>query len=214
MVLLDDTIWFPPVDSADDSGIVAVGGDLSIPRLLLAYRNGIFPWYNEDEPIIWWSPDPRFVLLPHQLKVSRSMQSVLRSNKFTFTINTAFKQVIQHCKTIPREGQNGTWITSAVQEAYVRLHELGFAYSAEAWYGNELVGGLYGVKLGKIFFGESMFSNRSNASKFAFIKYVEQLKKEGVLLIDCQVYTQHLESLGACMISRKNFLEIIKSATA
>ncbi len=214
MVLLDDKIWFPPTDSADETGIVAIGGDLSTERLLLAYRNGIFPWYNEDEPIIWWSPDPRFVLLPNQLIVSRSMQGILRSGKFTFTINQAFEEVMQQCKTITRNGQNGTWITEAIQKAYTNLHSLGYAYSAEAWCGNELVGGLYGVRMGKIFFGESMFSKISNASKFAFIKYTEQLEKEGVLLIDCQVYTQHLESLGACMISRKNFLAIIKNAIA
>ena len=146
MVILDNKIWFPPLDNADQSGIVAIGGDLSTDRLLLAYRSGIFPWYNEDEPIVWWSPDPRSVLLPQYLNVSRSMQRLLRDNKFKFTINKAFEKVIEHCKTIPREGQGGTWITTAVQKAYIRLHQLGYAYSAEAWFEDELVGGLYGCE--------------------------------------------------------------------
>lgn len=209
MTILDDKIWFPPVETADHAGIVAIGGDLSIERVLLAYQSGIFPWYNEDEPIIWWSPDPRFVLLPQRLNISRSMQSIINGNKFRFSVNKAFEKVIGQCKSIPREGQDGTWITNAVQDAYIKLHRLGYAHSAEAWYENELVGGLYGVKLGNIFFGESMFSKQSNASKFAFIKYVQQLKKEGVVLIDCQVYTEHLESLGAGMISRKEFIELL-----
>lgn len=210
MTILDENIWFPPVETADHAGIVAIGGDLSTERLLLAYKSGIFPWYNEDEPIIWWSPDPRFVLLPQRLNISRSMQSIINGNKFRFSVNKAFEKVIGQCKSIPREGQDGTWITNAVQDAYIKLHRLGYAHSAEAWYENELVGGLYGVKLGNIFFGESMFSKQSNASKFAFIKYVEQLKKEGVVLIDCQVYTAHLESLGAAMIPRKDFLQMLR----
>lgn len=210
MVILDSKIWFPPVNTANKDGILAIGGDLSIERLLLAYRNGIFPWYSYDEPIIWWCPDPRFVLLPPALKISKSMATVLRGNKFRFTIDKAFQQVIQQCKTVTREGQAGTWITEAIQKAYTKLHELGYAHSAEAWHNGELVGGLYGVRLGNIFFGESMFSKVSNASKFAFIKYAEQLKKEGVVLIDCQVYTEHLESLGAGMISRKDFLQILR----
>ena len=209
MTILDENIWFPPVETADHAGIVAIGGDLSTERLLLAYKSGIFPWYNEDEPIIWWSPDPRFVLLPQRLNISRSMQSIINGNKFRFSANKAFEKVIGQCKSIPREGQDGTWITNAVQDSYIELHRLGYAHSAEAWYENELVGGLYGVKLGNIFFGESMFSKQSNASKFAFIKYVEQLKKEGVVLIDCQVYTAHLESLGAGMISREDFLQVL-----
>jgi leucyl/phenylalanyl-tRNA---protein transferase len=209
MVILDDTIWFPPVEATDDNGIVAIGGDLSIERLLLAYRSGIFPWYNEEEPIIWWCPNPRFVLFPQHLKVSKSMQTVLRNGKFRFTINRAFAPVIQNCKTIARDGQDGTWITPAVQKAYSILHELGHAHSAEAWMDGELVGGLYGVRMGNIFFGESMFSKASNASKFAFIKYVQQLEKEGVVLIDCQVHTEHLETLGAGMIEREKFIELL-----
>lgn len=211
MTILDDKIWFPPVGTADHAGIVAIGGDLRTERLLLAYKSGIFPWYNEDEPIIWWSPDPRFVLLPQRLNISRSMQSIINGNKFGFSTNKAFEKVIRQCRSIPREGQDGTWITTAVQNAYIKLHELGYACSAEAWHDGELVGGLYGIRLGNIFFGESMFSKQSNASKFAFIKYVEQLKKEGVVLIDCQVYTEHLESLGAGMIARKDFLQILRN---
>ena len=210
MFILDDSITFPPVELADEDGLLAFGGDLSIDRLVLAYKSGIFPWYNEDEPVIWWCPDPRFVLFPQYLKVSKSMSSVLRSGKFRFTINKAFAQVIQNCKTISRQGQDGTWITPAVQKAYTELHQLGYAHSAEAWMNGELVGGLYGIRMGNIFFGESMFSKESNASKFAFIKYTHQLQKEGVVLIDCQVYTEHLESLGAGMIKRKDFIELLK----
>lgn len=209
MYILGKEISFPPVEAADENGIVAIGGDLSTERLLLAYRSGIFPWYNEDEPIIWWCPDPRFVLFPDDLKISKSMQAVLRNGKFRFTINRAFAQVIQNCKTIERNGQDGTWITAAVQKAYTELHTLGFAHSAEAWMNGELVGGLYGIRMGNVFFGESMFSKQSNASKFAFINYVQQLQKEGVALIDCQVYTEHLESLGAGMIGREEFIGLL-----
>lgn len=211
MYILSDHLFFPPVQTADEDGIVAIGGDLNTARLLLAYRSGIFPWYNEEEPIIWWSPDPRFVLFPEQLKVSKSMQSVLRNGKFRFTINRAFTQVIQQCKTVAREGQDGTWITPEVQTAYTKLHTLGHAHSAEAWMDGELVGGLYGIRIGDVFFGESMFSKASNASKFAFINYVKQLQREGVVLIDCQVYTEHLESLGAEMIDREDFIEILNN---
>ena len=207
MYLLNDEPIFPPVELADEDGLLAVGGDLSIERLLIAYRSGIFPWYNQNEPPLWWCPDPRFVLLPTDLKVSKSMQTVLRNGKFRFTINRAFSQVIQHCKTVNRPGQAGTWISPGVQESFNQLHQLGYAHSAEAWLNGKLVGGLYGIRMGKVFFGESMFSNESNASKFAFIKYVQQLQKEGVALIDCQVYTAHLESLGARMIPRKDFIQ-------
>ena len=209
MHILTEKIFFPPVETADEEGIVAIGGDLSPERLLLAYRSGILPWYNEDEPIIWWNPDPRFVLFPEKLKISKSMQTVLQNGKFRFTINRAFTLVMQNCKTITRKDQEGTWIHPATVEAYTKLHELGYAHSAEAWLNGELVGGLYGVRLGNIFFGESMFSKESNASKFAFIKYVQYLKKENVKLIDCQIYTAHLESLGAKMITRKDFIALI-----
>lgn len=209
MVLLNDNLIFPPVEMATEEGILAIGGDLGIERLLLAYRSGIFPWYSEGEPIVWWSPDPRFVLFPQKLKVTKSMQSVLSNGSFRFTINRAFTAILQNCKTITRREQEGTWITPAVQHAYTQLHELGYAHSAEAWMNGELVGGLYGIRLGNIFFGESMFSKVSNASKFAFINYVRQLQKEKVVLIDCQVYTAHLESLGAAMIDRKKFMVLL-----
>ena len=210
MVLLTNELLFPPVEFADEHGILAVGGDLGTERLLLAYRNGIFPWYSEGGPILWWCPDPRFVLFPGELKVSRSMQSVIKSGRFQFTTNRAFPQVIQNCKTTYRPGQQGTWISPAIQRAYTQLHRLGYAHSAETWQDGELVGGLYGVRIGKIFFGESMFSKVSNASKFAFITYVHQLSQEGLALIDCQVYTDHLEKFGARMIERKKFMKILK----
>ena len=209
MVLLNDNIIFPSVEMATEEGIVAIGGDLSVERLLLAYRSGIFPWYSEGEPIVWWSPDPRFVLFPEKLRVTKSMQSVLNNGTFRFTIKRAFTAVIQNCKTVYRKEQEGTWITPAVQQAYTQLHELGYAHSAEAWMNGELVGGLYGIRLGNVFFGESMFSKVSNASKFAFINYVKQLQKEKVALIDCQVYTAHLESLGATMIKRSKFMGLL-----
>lgn len=210
MVLLDDKLIFPSVEMATDEGIVAIGGDLGVERLLLAYRSGIFPWYSEGDPIVWWSPDPRFVLFPEKLRVTKSMQSVLNNGTFRFTINRAFTAVIQNCKTIYRKEQEGTWITPAVLQAYTQLHELGFAHSAEAWLNGELVGGLYGIRLGNIFFGESMFSKASNASKFAFINYVKQLQKEKVAFIDCQVYTPHLQSLGAGMLERKKFMSLLE----
>lgn len=213
MFLLTQELLFPPVSMADEEGLLAIGGDLSTERLLLAYSSGIFPWYNEDEPICWWSPDPRFVLYPAELKISSSMKTVLHNGRFRFTINRAFAQVIQNCKAVTRKGQDGTWISPAMQQAYTTLHELGYAHSAETWLDGKLVGGLYGIRLGNIFFGESMFSLQSNASKFAFIKYVQQLQSEGVLLIDCQLHTNHLESLGARMIPRELFTVILAAHT-
>lgn len=209
MIFLGDSAGFPPVSKADADGLLAVGGDLSPQRLLQAYHHGIFPWYNEGELIQWWCPDPRFVLFPHKLRVSKSMQQCLRQPAFTFTVNAAFEQVINHCKTIRRNGQPGTWIQDEVVEAYTKLHQMGVAISAEAWADGTLAGGLYGIKLGHAFFGESMFSRQSNASKFAFIKLVQQLEKEGLQLIDCQVYTSHLESLGAEMIPRSMFIQLL-----
>ena len=203
---LDKNIVFPPVHLAEPDGLLAVGGDLSTERLLLAYRSGIFPWY-ESEHILWWSPDPRFVLFPGELKVSNSMHQLIKKNTFEFTTNKDFTGVINNCKTISRRGQESTWITDAVKNAFISLHNLGYAHSAETWMNGELVGGLYGIRMGKVFFGESMFSKVSNASKFAFIKYVNHLQEEGIALIDCQVYTAHLESLGAKMIDRKDFIE-------
>jgi leucyl/phenylalanyl-tRNA--protein transferase len=210
MFLIGKELVFPPVDQADEEGLLAIGGDLSPERLLLAYKSGIFPWYNEDEPICWWSPDPRFVLYPDKLKVSKSMQTVLNNGTFRFTINRAFEEVIKNCKSVTRKDQDGTWISPEVQEAYTHLHTLGYAHSAETWQNGELVGGLYGIRLGKIFFGESMFSKASNASKFAFIHYVKQLQKESVELIDCQIYTDHLKSLGATMIDRVHFIGLLQ----
>lgn len=206
---LDDRLWFPPVEYAQEDGLLAIGGDLSVKRLLLAYELGIFPWYDGDVPL-WWSPDPRFVLFPNELKISKSMQQLFRKNTFTFTINKAFHEVINHCKKIHRPGQDGTWITTDVVKAYKKMHALGFAFSAEAWLGDTLVGGLYGIKLGNVFFGESMFSLVSNASKYAFISFVHVLKTEGIQLIDCQVYTAHLESLGARMIERTVFKGLLR----
>ena len=207
--ILNDRLWFPPVEEALDDGLLAIGGDLTTSRLLLAYKKGIFPWYDGDLPL-WWSPNPRFVLLPDELIVSKSMKSLLRREAFEFTINQDFSGVINSCKTKERKGQDGTWIKNEVVEAYTELHKLVYAHSAETWINGELVGGLYGIRLGKLFFGESMFSHKSNASKYAFVKYVEQLKSEGVLLIDCQVYTQHLESLGAKMIMRQQFTHLLE----
>jgi leucyl/phenylalanyl-tRNA--protein transferase len=205
---LDKAPIFPPAHLAEPDGLLAIGGDLSLERLLVAYHSGIFPWY-EGEHILWWSPDPRFVLFPNELLVSKSMKQVIRRQPFRFSINEAFSEVITHCKKITRKDQDGTWISDEVRKAYINLFEHGHAQSAEAWLNGELVGGLYGVRLGDVFFGESMFSTASNASKFAFILFVQQLHREGVKIIDCQVYTEHLESLGARMIPRKEFLRIL-----
>ena len=210
MFLLSNELYFPPVTEADVEGILAIGGDLSTQRLLLAYRNGIFPWYSDDEPIIWWCPNPRFVLFPDEIKISKSMRAVIKKQTYSFTINNCFNNVIKNCKTINREGQSGTWISEEFIDAYTNLHNLGYALSAETWKNNKLVGGLYGVKMGNIFFGESMFSLSPNASKFAFIQLVKHLKNEGVKLIDCQVYTNHLESLGAKMIDRNDFMRLLE----
>jgi len=210
MFLLSNELYFPPVTEADEEGILAIGGDLSTQRLLLAYRNGIFPWYTDDEPIIWWCPNPRFVLFPDEIKISKSMRAVVKKQTYSFTINNCFNNVIKNCKTINREGQSGTWISEEIIDAYTNLHNLGYALSAETWKNNKLIGGLYGVKMGNIFFGESMFSLSPNASKFAFIQLVQHLKNEGVKLIDCQVYTNHLESLGAKMIDRNDFMRLLE----
>jgi leucyl/phenylalanyl-tRNA---protein transferase len=208
LFVLDKEINFPHVDLAEPDGLLAIGGDLSEERLLSAYRKGIFPWY-EGSHILWWCPDPRFVLFPESLHISKSMRTLLNQRRFAFTVNQAFPQVISQCKTVPRKGQLGTWINDDVKRAYISLHKMGYAHSAEAWKDGQLVGGLYGIRMGKVFFGESMFSRESNASKYVFIKYVEQLKSEGVEMIDCQVYTEHLESLGARMIPRKKFISLL-----
>ncbi len=206
---LDERLLFPPVDLAEPDGLLAVGGDLSEDRLLLAYRQGIFPWYDSP-PICWWSPDPRFVLFPASLRTSKSMRPVLNGGKFVFTINRAFREVMQYCMQTPRAGQQGSWINPEIIDAYTALHAKGYAWSAEAWMEDCLVGGLYGIRMGKVFFGESMFSHASNASKFAFIRWVQHLQQEGVELIDCQVYTEHLQSLGAEMIPRDQFLSLLQ----
>ena len=208
LIILDENIWFPPLEDALEDGLLAMGGDLSTERLIKAYQEGIFPWFEGETPL-WWSPNPRFVIYPANLKVSTTMKQVFKRQEFEFKTNTAFDQVIANCKKIKRSGQYGTWITPAVEKAYNILHQLGIAHSAEAWKGGTLVGGLYGIKMGKLFFGESMFSNQSNASKFAFISYVKQLEAEGIVLIDCQVYTEHLESLGAEMIDRDLFKQLL-----
>lgn len=210
MNFLTDKLEFPPVATASTDGLLAVGGDLSVARLQLAYTNGIFPWYNEGEPILWWSPDPRMVLFPDELKISKSMKKVLRDNTFTLTKNTQFAEVVRQCAQIKRDGQSDTWITKTMQEAYLEFHKKGIAISYEVWKNKQLVGGLYGVDLGHVFCGESMFSTVSNASKFAFIKMVQEFKQKEYKLIDCQVYTPHLESLGAKEISREEFLGVLK----
>jgi leucyl/phenylalanyl-tRNA--protein transferase len=198
---------FPPLERAlkDPDGLLAAGGDLSAQRLVTAYRKGIFPWYSEGDPILWWSPDPRMVLFPPQLKVSRSLEKNIRNGRFSVTVNQAFPDVIKHCSAVPRRGQDGTWITADMQAAYIELHLGGIAHSAECWHQGRLVGGLYGVAVGRVFFGESMFSLVSNASKVAFACFVRYIGEQGYALIDCQVHTPHMKSLGAAEISRKDF---------
>lgn len=210
LYFLTERLEFPPVEAANAEGLLAVGGDLSPERLLLAYRNGIFPWFNDDSLILWWCPDPRMILFPEKVKISKSMRRLLRDNTFELTQNTCFERVMQHCAKVPRQGQEGTWITPEMKSAYKKLHEMGYAKSYEVWQDGELVGGLYGVDLGHVFCGESMFSLRPNASKFAFIKMAQELHGKGYRLIDCQVYTEHLESLGAELVARDKFMEILQ----
>lgn len=211
MYFLSRELYFPNVNQASPEGIVAIGGDLSAERLMLAYRSGIFPWFEDDEPILWWSPPERMVLFLDELKVSKSMRNIINRKQFRITFNTAFRNVITNCRDIKRDGQPGTWITDDMTEAYCRLHELGFAKSVEVWQDDELVGGLYGIDLGHIFCGESMFSKVSNASKIGFIALVQQLKLAKYRLLDCQVHNNHLESLGAREIDRDDFLAILKT---
>ncbi|HDZ05204.1 hypothetical protein LCGC14_0082710 [marine sediment metagenome] len=210
MYFLTDELVFPPVDDANVEGLLAVGGDLSPERLLLAYQSGIFPWFDNDSIILWWSPDPRMILYPNEIKISKSMRKVIRDNKFKLTVNTCFKEVLEYCSSVPREGQDGTWITEEMKNAYIELHNRGIAKSYEVWEKDKLVGGLYGVDLGHIFCGESMFSLTSNASKFAFIKLAQELQAKEYNIIDCQLHTDHLESLGAKEISRKEFVKFLK----
>lgn len=210
MIYLADSYNFPPVELADDDGLLAISEHISINRLLAAYRLGIFPWYNEGEPVLWWYPNPRCVLFPRNLIINKSMQKLFRKNIFDFKIDTAFTEVINNCRNIYRKNQEGTWITDEIVNYYTELFKLGYAHSAECYLDGQLVGGLYGVKMGNIFFGESMFSLVSNASKFAFISLVKKLSAEGVTLIDCQITSEHLLSLGAEEISSIEFSKLIK----
>ena len=213
MTILTNEIVFPESQFASTEGIIAIGGDLSTERLLKAYSLGIFPWFNEGSEILWWTPDPRFVLFVADLKISKSMRQVLRSSEFTVTYDTCFDKVIGNCKITKRQGQEGTWITNDMENSYIKLHELGYAHSVEVWKNKELVGGLYGVSIGQMFFGESMFSKVSNASKFGFINLVQNLKEKGFQIIDCQDYTAHLASLGADEIPRADFEKIVLNET-
>lgn len=206
---------FPPVENAQPDGLLALGGQLSSDWLLKAYRQGIFPWFNEGDPVLWWSPNPRMVLFPDKLKVSKSMGQLLARDAFRVTMNQGFPEVIAACAEVPRQGQPGTWITHDMRGAYIRLNQLGHAHSVEVWNAqNELAGGLYGVAIGKVFFGESMFTRESNASKFGFIRLVQWLRKLGFELIDCQMETTHLASLGAESIAREHFVTLLQRWTA
>ena len=206
MYRLTDALLFPSPEQASDEGIVAVGGDLKPERVMLAYRKGIFPWFESDDFLLWWSPDPRMVLFPDQVKISKSMRAVLRKKQFEVTFNKAFDDVVEACAKVKRFGQNGTWITPGLMEAYSTLHTQGHAHSVEVWEEGVLVGGLYGIDLGTVFCGESMFSKANNASKVALISLAKELKKNKYKLIDCQVPTQHLVSMGAESIPRAEFL--------
>ncbi len=212
---LDPALPETPFPSArlalrDPNGLLAIGGDLKPERLLNAYRNGIFPWFSEGQPILWWSPEPRSVLFPEQLRVSRSLRKTMRQQRFQLSFDRAFDQVIESCAAAPRPGQNGTWIVDDMVTAYMRLHRLGHAHSVEAWESGKLVGGLYGVAIGKVFFGESMFAHATDASKAAFVSLVDNLSHWDFELIDCQVETAHLNSLGARNIPRAEFLKLLQ----
>ncbi|MCH9660758.1 MAG: leucyl/phenylalanyl-tRNA--protein transferase [Bacteroidetes bacterium] len=212
MIYLSNELWFPPISESSSEGLLAIGGDLSASRLLLAYQSGVFPWYEKGDPILWWSPDPRMVLFPDSMKVSKSMRQLLKKNIFRVSMNTSFSDVIRHCAEAKRQGQEDTWITEEMIRAYENLHHLGHAISIEVWKDDQLVGGLYGIDLPdrKVFCGESMFSTESNASKVGFYFLVESLKKRHYKLIDCQVYTDHLASLGAEKITRTAFLSYLQ----
>jgi len=210
---LDSELWFPSVEAAEDYGLLALGGDLSPERLLLAYSLGIFPWYNPGEPILWWSPDPRCVLFSNNLHISRSLKRFIRKHSYRLSFNESFARVIYWCRRL-RAGRDGsgTWITPEMKKAYIRLHELGFAHSVECWDGDQLVGGLYGICLGRCFFGESMFSRRKNASKVVLVHLMAHLQENGFALLDCQQTTDHLISMGAEEISRKQFQHYLQHA--
>ena len=209
MYHLSESLRFPSPHLATKEGIVAVGGDLRPERVLLAYQKGIFPWFEQDDFLIWWSPDPRMVLIPGQLRISKSMRAFLRKNPYEITFNKAFNQVVKSCARVKRFGQTGTWITPGLMEVYGVLHEQGHAHSVEVWDGSELVGGLYGIDIGDVFCGESMFSKASNSSKLALIYLTQELKKNKYKLIDCQVPTAHLASMGAAPIPRAEFLKYL-----
>ncbi len=208
MHFLNENIEFPNVSKASEDGLLAIGGDLSVERLLLAYRTGIFPWFEKEEPILWWSPDPRFVLFPESLKISKSMKQVLRNSSFVVTINKDFDSVINGCAKIKRDGQGSTWITNNMIKAYTKLHKIGYAKSVEVWEDDELVAGFYGIDLGHVFCGESMFAKKNNTSKAGFISFVQNTNYK---LIDCQVYTKHMKSLGAEDIPRDTFLKYLNN---
>jgi leucyl/phenylalanyl-tRNA--protein transferase len=205
---LDKRLLFPDTNLAEQDGLLAIGGDLSTARLLLAYQNGIFPWYNDDSPILWYSPHERFVLFPDELRVSKSTGQILRSNRFNITRDQCFEMVIEACSGINRKGQDGTWITADMKAAYIHFHHQGYAHSVEVWHQDRLVGGLYGVQIGSVFCGESMFSLMSNASKMALISLCQC---GDYRLIDCQVHTEYLESMGARMISRKEYTDMLQN---
>ena len=211
--LNDDDCFFPPADRANDEGLLAFGGDLSPQRLIVAYANGIFPWYSENEPLLWWSLDPRLIIRPGEMRVSKSLRRTLRSRKFEVRVDTNFHEVMLHCAETPRKGQDGTWIQDEMVDAYCELHRLGIAHSFECYQDGTLVGGLYGVSIGKVFFGESMFHTVNDASKVAFYHLHQFLLAHDFKLIDCQQETSHLMSLGAYSIPRKDFLEELKVLT-
>jgi leucyl/phenylalanyl-tRNA--protein transferase len=211
---LSDALVFPDPSLADDGGLLAVGGDLRPERLLLAYSNGIFPWYSEGRPILWWCPAPRYVLLPDELHVGRSLRKAMKRAPFRIAMDAAFERVMDRCAKVPRPGQGGTWITKDMRAAYLELHRRGIAHSVEAYEDDRLVGGLYGLAIGSVFFGESMFADAPDASKIAFATLVEQLRRWGFTLIDCQVHTEHLERFGAHMIELDDFLARLKSGIA
>lgn len=210
MYFLTEELIFPPVNESSPEGLLAVGGDLSVERLLLAYQSGIFPWFEDGDPILWWSPVERMVLFPDEFKVSKSMRNVINQGIFKVTFNQAFREVMLHCQSVKREGQYGTWISDDMIEAYCKLHELGKAMSVEVWQNDILVGGLYGVDMHPVFCGESMFSRVSNASKMAFIALVNYLKTNHYTLLDSQIYNDHLHSLGCREIQREEFLTYLK----
>lgn len=210
--LLSDNIAFPSPHLASKSGLLAVGGDLGQNRILCAYRFGIFPWFSKDDPVMWWSPDPRLVLYPDEIRVARSLKKIIKKGIFKITADTAFEQVINQCARVRLQNNEETWIVDDMIHAYIGLYESGIAHSVEAWHNNKLVGGLYGVSIGKCFFGESMFTIESNASKVAFVRLVEYLKQSSFQIIDCQVTTAHLMRFGARMISRKLFIRQLQQA--